>query len=117
MKKDVNQKAKIFVHKTKIQNIKRFKSYLSIDSINLSILIFKFRSHIKCHVSQITNHCIDLTHIILHFILTCIISNSKTINYNIKSIKSVILHLQTFQCSRLVDQDHYDHHKHAEVDC
>lgn len=61
---------------------------LAIDSIDLSVLVLQLRSHINGHVSQIANHCVHLSHVVLHFFFTRIICYPKT-------------HIQT-QISRLI---------------
>lgn len=117
-----------FCKRVQNQNTEKkvYAAYLAVDTINLRVLVLQFWSHIKSHVAKVTNHCIDLAHVLFHLIFPCIICNSD--KEKEKEIYNKIQHWEiwlllscstelTFQCSLLVDPVHCGHPWHAEVDC
>lgn len=85
--------------------------YLAIDSIDLPILVLQLGSHVESHISQIADHCVHLTHILLHLIFTSIVRYSKTttsarcIDFPNQMFRRESL---TVRCSRLAVRDHCD---------
>lgn len=49
--------------------------HLAINPVDLPILILQFAAHVDRHVSQITDHCVHLTHILFHLSFTGIVCN------------------------------------------
>lgn len=74
---------------------------LAIDPVDLAILVLQLASHIDRHISQVTDHRINLAHIFLHFAFTSVSCNfcnvatlgSKPIAFVHHSLGLIVHHL------------------------
>jgi hypothetical protein len=86
-------------------------TYLAVNPINLCILILKFWTHVESHISQVSNHCVNLTHIFFHLVFTSIVgyprNHERLLTTNL--LFKVSLNDRTFRCIQLEDQGRYDH--------
>lgn len=51
---------------------KRF-TYLSVDPVDLPILILQLWAHVQGHIPQVSDHGVHLAHVLLHLVLTRVI--------------------------------------------
>ena len=73
------------------------RCYLSVDSVELVVLVLNFRAHVDGHVAQITDHGAHFAHIVLHLALAGVLSDPVT-HRRAFIISTVRFHLFLFGC-------------------
>ena len=73
------------------QLIKTRHNYLVIDTLDLSVLILQLRAHIDGHVTQIPDHGINLSHILLHLLLASVVSYTSDVS-SLRSQSVAVVH-------------------------